>query len=52
MELEIQAYSAKSSLVTECEGEELGEGTEWMLELVLEGVKLDRDWAMDWGEGE
>ena len=38
--------------MAEWEGEELGEATEWMLELVLEGVKLDKDWAMDWGEGE
>ena len=38
--------------MAECEGEEVGEVTEWMLELVLEGVKLDKDWAMDCGEGE
>ena len=48
----ITDYWSRLSLTTEWLGEDEGDSTERMLDVEVEGVKLERDWTIDWGEGE
>ena len=48
----ITDYWSRLSLTAEWLGEDEGDSTERMLDVEVEGVKLERDWTIDWGEGE